>query len=186
MSHYGQVKKSCAFQSCVKIMLRLQTAGTENPYTPKTHPIGPDFHEYHLDTPRYSPDIPQTPLRHLQVAGDVNRRQQTPADTAECTQTALVSVFGCLWLSVCVWWHLLLSVGISCCLGTPGGCLGVAGGCLVGVWGYLSGIPGHRRCSDVLGGYLASQSLQYGAVTLFWHSPERPIFFSSDHTETSK
>ena len=35
-------------------------------------------------------------------------------------------------------------------------------------------------------GYLGSQSLQYGAVTLFWHSPERPIFFSSDHTETSK
>ena len=35
-------------------------------------------------------------------------------------------------------------------------------------------------------GYLGSQSLQYGAVTLFWHSPERTIFFSSDHAETSK
>ena len=46
---------------------------------------------------------------------------------------------------------------------------------LVGVWG-LSGIPGHRRRSDVFGGYLASQSLQFGAVILFWHRPERPIF----------
>ena len=124
MSHYGQVKKSCAFQTCAKIVLRLQTAGTENPYTPQTHPNASDFHEYHLDTPRYPPDIPQTPPRHLQVAGDVNRREQTPTDTTRCTQTALVSVFGCLGLSVCVWWRLLLSVGISCSLEMSGGCLG--------------------------------------------------------------
>ena len=38
----------------------------------------------------------------------------------------------------------------------------------------------------MLWGYLASQSLQYGAVTLFWHSPEKAHFFSFDHTETSK
>ena len=68
----------------------------------------------------------------------------------------------------------------------PGDIWGVSRGCLVGVWGYLSGIHGHRRRSDAFGGYLASQSLQYGAVTLFWHSLEKPIFFSSDHTETSK
>ena len=77
--------------------------------------------------------------------------------------------------------HLPLS--ISCSLDISGGCLG-------DVWwvsgGYLSGIHGHRRGSDAFGGYLASQSLQYGAVTLFWHSLEKPIFFSSDHTETSK
>ena len=57
-----------------------------------------------------------------------------------------------------------------------------AGGCLgVSDW--------YSWKSEALGcvwGYLASQSLQYGAVTLFWHSLERPIFFSSDHTETSK
>ena len=56
----------------------------------------------------------------------------------------------------------------------------------MGVWGYLSGINGHRRRLDVFRGYLASQSLQYGAVMLFWHSPEKAHFFSSDHTETSK
>ena len=38
----------------------------------------------------------------------------------------------------------------------------------------------------MLWGYMASQSLQYGAVTLFWHSPEKAHFFSFDHTETSK
>ena len=79
---------------------------------------------------------------------------------------------------------LLLSVGALCSLEISGECL--SRGCLVGVWGYLSGIHGHWRRSDAFGGYLASQSLQYGAVTLFWHSLEKPIFFSSDHTETSK
>ena len=68
----------------------------------------------------------------------------------------------------------------------PGDIWWVSGGCLVGVWGYLSSIHGHRRRSDVFGGYLGSQSLQFGALTLFWQSPERPIFFSSDLTETSK
>ena len=53
-----------------------------------------------------------------------------------------------------------------------------------GVWGYLSGIHGNLRRSDVFGGYLGSPSLQYGAVTLFCHSPERHDFVSPDHTET--
>ena len=34
--------------------------------------------------------------------------------------------------------------------------------------------------------YLGSQSLHYGANTLFWHSPERQKLFSSDHTEILK
>ena len=46
-----------------------------------------------------------------------------------------------------------------------------------GVWGYLSGIHGNLRRLDVFGGYLGSPSLQYGAVTIFWHSPERHDFF---------
>ena len=50
-------------------------------------------------------------------------------------------------------------------------------GCLGGVYGYLSGIHRNLRCSDVFGGYLGSPSLQYGAVTLLWHSPERHKFF---------
>ena len=50
-------------------------------------------------------------------------------------------------------------------------------GCLGGVYGYLSDIHGNLRCSNVFGGYLGSPSLQYGAVTLLWHSPERHNFF---------
>ena len=53
----------------------------------------------------------------------------------------------------------------------------MSGGCLVGVWRYLSGIHGNRRHSNVFGGYLGSQSLQFGAVPLFWHNSERHNFF---------
>ena len=55
----------------------------------------------------------------------------------------------------------------------PGDVSGVSGGYMGGVWGYLSGIHGNLRCSDVFG----SPSLQYGAVTLFWYSPEGHDFF---------
>ena len=82
----------------------------------------------------------------------------------------------CLLASVVVCWRLVFS----------GDLLGVSGGVVRGIWGYLSGNFGNGRRSDVFWGYLASQSLQYGAEALFWHSLERPIFFSSDHTETSK
>ena len=69
-----------------------------------------------------------------------------------------------------VWGCLLASVEILSSLEMSWGCLG-------GVLGYLSGIHGNLRRSDVFGGYLGSPSLQYGAVTLFWHSPERRDFF---------
>ena len=55
-------------------------------------------------------------------------------------------------------------------------CLGVFGGCLGVSEGYLSGIYGIWRRSDVVGGYVGSQSLQYGAKTLFRHSPVRHNF----------
>ena len=45
-----------------------------------------------------------------------------------------------------------------------------------GVWGYRSGIHENLRRLDAFGGYLGSPSLQYGAVTLFWYSPERHDF----------
>ena len=48
----------------------------------------------------------------------------------------------------------------------PGDALGVSGGCLGGVWGHLSGIHLNQRRLDVFGGYLGSQSLQYGAKIL--------------------
>ena len=43
--------------------------------------------------------------------------------------------------------------------------------------GYLRGIHGNWRHSDVFEGYLGFQSLQYGALTLFRHSPETHNFF---------
>ena len=53
----------------------------------------------------------------------------------------------------------------------------MSGGCLGGVYGYLSDIHGNLRCSNVFGGHLGSPSLQDGAVTLLWHSPEKHNFF---------
>ena len=36
MFHYGQIKKSCAFQVCAIVVLQLHTARTEEPITPET------------------------------------------------------------------------------------------------------------------------------------------------------
>ena len=63
---------------------------------------------------------------------------------------------------------------------------GVSGGYLRGVWVYLSGIPGNQRCLDMFGGNLGSQSLQYGAKTVPWRSPELNEFCSCRYIETSK
>ena len=109
------------------------------------------------------------------MSTDDNRRQQTPPDVLKQHLSVSFGVWGCLFVSVVVCWHLLL----------PGDVWWVSGGCLVGVWGCLSDIHGNRRHSDVFGGYLGSQSLQYGATTLFWHSHERHDLFSPDYTETS-
>ena len=92
--------------------------------------------------------------------------QQMPRDSARHTQTTPVSVLGCLAVSVFVCWHVVL----------PGDAMG----CLGDVWGvsegYLSGIHRNWRRSDVFGGYVGSQSLQYGTKTLFRCSPERQNF----------
>ena len=61
MSQYGQVKKSCSYFGCAKMVIWLHTARTGSPDTLQTHPSASDFHEYHSDTPRHPPDIPQTP-----------------------------------------------------------------------------------------------------------------------------
>ena len=130
-----------------------------------------------MNTTQIPPDTHQTshrhPPRYLQLAQDANRRQQTPTDIARHAQTAPVNVLGCLKLSLCVCWRLLLSFVVLCSQEISLGCLG---GDVRGIWGYLSGNFGNGRRSDVFWGCLASQSLQYGAVTLFWHSLERPIF----------
>ena len=72
-----------------------------------------------------------------------------------------------------VWQYLLASVVVSWHVMFPGFALGLPGGCLGGV---LRDIHGNLRHSDVFVEYLGSQSLQYGANTLFWHSPERQNF----------
>ena len=140
----------------------------------KTTRIPPDTPIYPPDTPQTPPDIPQTPPRHLQGTRHANRPQQMPTDTARHTQAAPVNVLGCLAVSVDVCWHVLF----------PGETLGVSGGCVGGVWRYMSGIHENRRHWDVIGGCLGSQSMQYGAKTLFWHIPKMHDFFSPDHTET--
>ena len=107
-----------------------------------------------------------------------------PIDSARHTQTAPASVLGCLPVSVGVCWPLLASVGMLCSLEMPWACLGDvrwASG------GYLSGmIHGNQRRSDVFGGYVGSQSLQYGAKTVFWHRLEIHGFLSPDQTEALK
>ena len=117
-----------------------------------------------MNTTQNTPDTPQTLPRQLQGAQHANRQQQTPTDTTRHTQTAPVSgVWQCLLASVVVCWHVMFH----------GDALWVSGGCLGGVWGTWSGIHLNQRCLDVFGGYLGSQSLQYGAKILVWQSPER-------------
>ena len=113
MSNMSQVQNIPLFQGCDKIVLRLHTAGTESPDTPK-----------HIRVPPISMNVTQTPpdthqpspgsRRCQQITTDTNRQPQTPKDTDKC----------CLSTSGGVCWCLLLSVGISCSLEISGGCLG--------------------------------------------------------------
>ena len=154
----------------------LHTARTESPDTPQTHPSASEFHDYHSDTPKHPPDIPKAPPRYLQGTQHSNRRQQTPPDTPKHWEALFEYVWRCQLASVVVCLHVLFN----------GDVWGVSVGYLGGVRGYLSGIHGNQRRLDVFGGYLGSQSLQYGAKTPFWHSPKYHNFCSPDHTETSK
>ena len=140
VSVWSDEKKLCPLVLCQNGVLA-PYCRTENPDTPNTYPSASDFHEYHSDTPRHPPDIPQTPPRHLLGAQHAKRRQQTTIDTARHTQTAPVSVLGCLAVSIRVCWHVVF----------PGDVWGVSVGCLGGVRGYLSGIHGNCRRLDVFG-----------------------------------
>ena len=115
--------------------------------------------QIHPDTPQTSP-IPQDISREHKIPTNGNRHQQSLPDLLKQHLSVFEGVWGCLLASV----EILSSLEMSW-------------GCLGGVLGYLSGIHGNLRRSDVFGGYLGSLSLQYGAVTLFWHSPERRDFF---------
>ena len=76
-------------------------------------------------------------------------------------------VWQCPLASVVVCWHVMFPGDVWVCLGD--------------VWGvserYLSGIYGNWRRSNVFWGYVGSQSFQYGAKSLFRHSPERQNSF---------
>ena len=111
-----------------------------------------------------------------------SRNHEMPTDAnrpARHTETAPVSVLGCLGLSVCICCFLLVSHDPQRGLG---GVLGMSGG-------YLGVSKWSSWKSEAIGcvwGDLVSQALQYRAKTLFWYSPERYDFFSSDYTEPSK
>ena len=125
VSVWSDEKKLCLLELCQNGVLA-PYCRTENPDTPETYPSASDFHEYHSDTPRHPPDIPQTPPRHLLGAQHANRRQQTPIDTARHTQTALSVSWG-------VWRCLFASVGMLCSLE-------MSGVCLWDVWGVSGGV----------------------------------------------
>ena len=80
-------------------------------------------------------------------------------------------------------WHLLVSFDLWQCLG---GIWGTSWG----VWGVSGGCLRVSECyfwkSEALRCVLGSQPLQYGAISLFWHCPERHDFFAPDHSETFK
>ena len=147
-------------------MLQLHTARNENPITPK-HIWAPPVS---INTTQIPPYTPQTSPTHPQTSPGNTKYQPTATGTNRHCHTYLNRTCQCLRVSVGVCWGLLASVEILSSLEMSWGCLG-------GVLGYLSGIHGNLRRSDVFGGYLGSSSLQYGAVTLFWHSPERRDFF---------
>ena len=115
---------------------------------------------------RHPPDNPVASPRNTtyqQTPTDTNRHHQTPHDTERCC----LSMSGiCPLASVVVCWHGMFP-------GDVWGCLGDVWGCLGDIWVVFMEIGGARMC---LGGMLVSQSLQYGAKTLFRHSPERHNF----------
>ena len=86
ISQMSQVQTILSFQGCDKMVLRLHTAGTENPDTPK-HIRAPSISMNTIQITqipiRHTPYTPQTPPRHLQGARDANRRQQTPTDKSQ-------------------------------------------------------------------------------------------------------
>ena len=179
ISQYGQLTENRTIQVCAKIVFSLHTARIENPYTPQTYSSASNFHEYHSDTPRHPSDSSQTPPdipREHEMPTDNNRCQETLPDFLKQHLSVSWGLWRCLLASVDICWHVMFHRDA----------VGLSGECLEGVWGKLSGIHGNRRPTNVFGGYMGSQSLQYGVKTLFWHSSEWYGFLSTDHTETSK
>ena len=106
-----------------------------------------------------------------------------PTKTARHTQTAPVSVFGCLGLALCVCRCLLSSVVPWTCLG---GVWRMPGGCPGDIWVVFIEIGGARMCLVgiwVLTGFLA---LAVCSRNIIFTQPGKAWLFSPDHSETSK
>ena len=168
ISKMSQVQTILSFQGCDIEVLRLHTAGTENPDTPKhiqVPPISMNITQTPPDSPQTSPRHPPYISREQEMPTDNNRRHQTQTDSPRHPKT----------LKSAVWSHLAVSVGVICCLlasPAPWRCLG-------GNWGVSGGYLGVSECYSwklkalrCVWGYLGSQSLQYGAVTPLCHNPE--------------
>ena len=110
---------------------------------------------------------------------DDKRHQQTPPDVLKQCLSVYFGVWGCLFVSFVV---------CCCLLASP-----APWRCLVGVWrmsgGRLGVSESHSWKLEALGcvwGYLGSQSLQYGVVTLFCHNPETKEYFAPETYWTPK
>ena len=101
----------------------------------------------------------------------------SPTDPARNTQTAPLSVLGCLGLSVCVCWRLLASH--APCRGL-GGVWWMSGGCLeVSEWN--SWTSEALRCVWGVSGFSVLALWSHNTI---WHSPERHDLFSPYYTGT--
>ena len=139
-----------------------------------------------MNTILIPPDTPQTSPRHPPDISREHKSQQTTTDANRHCQTYSNSTCQCLGVSGTVCLCLLAPVVVFWHLVFIGYVWGVSWGCLGRFLGRLSGIHGNWRRLDVFGWYLGSQSLQNGAITLFWQNPERHNFSSLDRIETSK
>ena len=126
MSNMSQVQNILLFQGCDKIVLRLHTAGTESPDTPK-----------HIRVPPISMNVTQTPTRHPpdthQISPESRRCQQTTTDASRHRQMYSNSTCQCLWVSGAVCFCLVASVVVCWHLLLPVDVWWVSWGCLVGV-----------------------------------------------------
>ena len=148
MSNMSQVQNILLFQGCDKIVLRLHTAGTESPDTPK-HIRVPQISMNFTQTP---PDARQTSPRH---PPDISREQEMPTDNNRRHQTQTDSPRHPKTLKSAVWVHLAVSVGVCCrLLASP-----APWRYLVGVWGMSGGYLGvtewYSWKLDVFGGIWA-------------------------------
>ena len=134
-------------------------------------------------TTQIPPDTSQTPPRH---PPDIPWEHGMPTDNNRCQETLPDFLKQHLSVSWVLWGCLLASVGVCWHFMFHRDAMGLSGECLGGVWVNLSWIHGNWRCTNVFGGYMGSQSLQYGVKTLFCHSLELYGFLATDHTETSK